>query len=111
MKKQFFDRKLVACIELHTFSSLNEEFLDQYKGSMDGADTAIVYFSPAAITHKKLRPITKKQVHSSFGREDLLVFTDSNALEDYLKSLDWKNSNLLMMSSGNFNGISLESII
>lgn len=111
MIKQFKDRKLVACIELHTFSSLNEEFLNQYKGSMDGPDTAIVYFSPESIAHKKLNPITKQKVYSSFGRKDLLVFTDSNALEEYLKSLDWKNQNLLMMSSGNFNGISLASII
>ena len=90
MIKQFSDRKLVACIELHTFSSLNEEFLSQYKGSMDGPDTAIVYFSPESIAHKKLNPITKQKVYSSFGRKDLLVFTDSNALEEYLKSLDSK---------------------
>ena len=111
MKKQFKNRKLVSCIELHTFSSLNEEFLNQYKGCMDEPDTAIVYFSPETIAHKKLKPITIEQVYSSFGRENLLVFTDSNSLEKYLKSLDWKNQNLLMMSSGNFNGIKLEELI
>ena len=78
---------------------------------MDEPDTAIVYFSPETITQKKLKPITKDQVISSFGRKDLLVFTDSNTLEEYLKSIDWKNRNLLMMSSGNFNGLSIESII
>jgi UDP-N-acetylmuramate: L-alanyl-gamma-D-glutamyl-meso-diaminopimelate ligase len=111
MKKQFKGRKLVACMELHTFSSLNEEFLKQYKGCMDKPDTAIVYFSPEAIAHKKLEPITKEQVHTAFGREDLLVFTNSKELEDYLKSLNWNNQNLLMMSSGNFKGMELKEFI
>mgnify|MGYP001438698831 CR=1 FL=1 len=111
MKKQFSERKLVACMELHTFSSLNEEFLKQYKGCMDEPDTAIVYFSHEAISHKKLKPITKKQVLTAFDREDLLVFTDIKKLQNYLKTLTWKNKNLLMMSSGNFNGIHLEKLI
>ena len=111
MKKQFENRELVACMELHTFSSLNEQFLEQYKGCMDEPDTAIVYFSPEAIVHKKLKPITKEQIYSCFGRTDLLIFTDSNPLEEYLKSIEWKDRNLLMMSSGNFNGIKLENLI
>jgi len=111
MKKQFKNRKLVACMELHTFSSLNEEYLKQYKGCMDEPDTAIVYFSPETIVHKKLEPITKIQVKNAFGRGDLLVFTDSKKLEDYLKSLNWENQNLLMMSSGTFEGMKLENLI
>ena len=111
MKKQFTNRKLIACMELHTFSSLNEEFLQQYKGCMDEPDTAIVYFSPDAIAHKKLEPITEDQVHSSFDREDLLVFTDSEKLKKYLKSQNYENQNLLMMSSGNFNEIQIEELI
>jgi len=111
MKKQFKERKLVACMELHTFSSLNQEFLKQYRGCMDEPDTAIVYFSPEAIAHKKLDPITKTQVHSAFGREDLLVFTNSEVFEKYLKSLDWKNQNLLMMSSGNFDRLKINNLI
>ena len=111
MKKQFKNRKLVACMELHTFSSLNEEFLQQYKGSIDTPDTAIVYFSPVAIAHKKLEPITTEQVHTAFGREDLLVFTDSEKLEDYLTAQDWNNQNLLMMSSGTFDGMEIGRII
>jgi UDP-N-acetylmuramate: L-alanyl-gamma-D-glutamyl-meso-diaminopimelate ligase len=111
MKKQFENRKLVACMELHTFSSLNEEFLQQYKGSMDKPDTAIVYFSPNAISHKKLEPITKQQVHSAFNREDLLVFTDSEKLKYYLKSQNWNNQNLLMMSSGTFDALNIEKLI
>ena len=108
MKKQFENRKLVACMELHTFSSLNEEFLKEYKGSMDEPDNAIVYFSPEAIAHKKLESLTKEQVHKAFNREDLLVFTDSKELEKYLNALNWKNQNLLMMSSGTFKGMDFE---
>jgi len=111
MKKQFENRKLVACMELHTFSSLNDEFLAQYQGSMDTPDTAIVYFSPQAIAHKKLEPITKQQVHSAFNREDLLVFTDAKKLEDYLTTLNWNNQNLLMMSSGTFDGLNIKNLI
>ena len=111
MKKQFVNRKLVACMELHTFSSLNEEFLKQYKGCMDDPDIAIVYFSPRAIAHKELAPITKEQVHAAFRRTDLLVFTDSNKLEAYLKAQDWNNKNLLMMSSGNFDGLDITNIL
>ena len=111
MKRQFSNRKLVACIELHTFSSLNKEFLIQYKGSMNEPDTAIVYFNPEAITHKKINAITKEQVHNAFGRKDLKVFTNSTELEQYLKILDWESQNLLMMSSGNFNNIKLYNLI
>ncbi len=111
MKKQFSNRKLVACMELHTFSSLNEEFLKEYTGSMDKPDTAIVYFSPSAIAHKKLEPITPQQVLTAFGRNDLLVFTDSEKLETYLNNLNWENTNLLMMSSGTFEGMNLENLI
>ena len=111
MKKQFSDRKLVACMELHTFSSLKEEFLKQYSHCMDEPDTAIVYFSPAAIAHKKLEPITEAQVHASFARKDLMVFTDSQKLKEYLQSLNWSFQNLLMMSSGNFDGIDLENLL
>jgi UDP-N-acetylmuramate: L-alanyl-gamma-D-glutamyl-meso-diaminopimelate ligase len=111
MKKQFSNRKLVACMELHTFSSLNEEFLQEYKGSMREPDTAIVYFSPSAIAHKKLKPITPAQVLSAFGRKDLLVFTDAKKLEKHLNNLNWENTNLLMMSSGTFEGMNLINLI
>ncbi len=110
MKKQFDDRTLVACMELHTFSSLNEDFLKQYAHCMDEPDTAIVYFSPAAIKHKKLAPITEEQVHTAFAREDLMVFTDSKKLQAYLQSQEWSHQNLLMMSSGNFDGIDFKKL-
>ena len=110
MKKQFSERKLVACMELHTFSSLNNEFLQQYANCMNEPDTAIVYFSKETILNKNLESITEEQVISAFARKDLLVFTDSQKLQDYLRSLDWKNKNLLVMSSGNFDGMDLFSL-
>jgi UDP-N-acetylmuramate: L-alanyl-gamma-D-glutamyl-meso-diaminopimelate ligase len=105
MKIQFKKRQLVACMELHTFSSLNEEFLSQYSGTMDLPDEAYVYFSPAAIEHKNLKPITVGQVYKAFNRSDLKVFTNSEDLMIEIKSKDWNKKNLLLMSSGNFNGV------
>ncbi|MBA3664309.1 MAG: peptidoglycan synthetase [Bacteroidetes bacterium] len=105
VKGQFKDHKVIACMELHTFSSLNEEFLQQYNGAMDLADEAIVYFNPHTIAHKKLKEITQDQVYKAFNRKDLKVFTKSSEVTDYLKSLHWNNKVLLMMSSGNFDGV------
>jgi UDP-N-acetylmuramate: L-alanyl-gamma-D-glutamyl-meso-diaminopimelate ligase len=105
VKQQYPDRKIVACMELHTFSSLNEQFLTQYQNSMDSADEAIVYFNPHTIAHKKLAEITPAQVLKHFNRKDLKVFTESAALAAYLKGKVWKKAVLLMMSSGNFDGI------
>lgn len=110
MKQQFKNRKLVACMELHTFSSLNKEFLEQYKGSMDSADVAIVYFSEKAIAHKKLEPISKQQVLDAFGTKRLVVINNSELLYDYLSSLNWTNKNLLMMSSGTFDGLPMNDL-
>src|SRR5207253_2253186 len=80
VKKQFTDRNIVACMELHTFSSLNEDFLAQYKDAMNLADEAIVYFNPHTIAHKKLKEITPEQVHKYFNRKDLRVFTKSKEM-------------------------------
>ena len=110
MKQQFVHRELIACMELHTFSSLTEEFLNEYKGAMSEADKAIVYFNPHTIAHKKLKPITEEQVKIAFDREDIQTFTNSDLLVQYLTSIEWKNKNLLMMSSGNFDGIDFNKL-
>ena len=81
MKKQYTDRELVACMELHTFSSLNKVFLKEYMGAMDTPDIAVVYFSKEAIAHKKLEDISVDQVHKAFGRHDLKVFTESKEMQ------------------------------
>jgi UDP-N-acetylmuramate: L-alanyl-gamma-D-glutamyl-meso-diaminopimelate ligase len=109
VKQQFKNKKLVACMELHTFSSLNAKFLKQYAGAMDLADTAIVFFSKHAIEHKKLQMISPDEVRKGFAREDLLVFTDSQELQDFLLSLDYRDKNLLIMTSGNLDGVDLKA--
>ena len=105
MKEQYPDRKLVACMELHTFSSLTAQFLTQYKGCMDLADESIVYFNPHAVAHKKLPPLSIQQVQDAFGNPAIKVYNDSQQLVSDLQRKTWKASNLLMMSSGNFDGI------
>ena len=110
MKSQFKNRELIACMELHTFSSLNANFLEQYNGCMEEADIAIVYFSKEAIKHKRLTPISENQVKASFRKENLIVFTDSNKLTKHLQSINLENRNLLMMSSGNFNKLDYNEI-
>jgi UDP-N-acetylmuramate: L-alanyl-gamma-D-glutamyl-meso-diaminopimelate ligase len=111
VKQQFQNRKVIACMELHTFSSLNAEFLDHYKDSMNEADIAIVYYNPQTIAHKKLEPITHDQVKKAFAREDLIVMSDSAELKNYLKKFPFQNDVLLLMSSGTFDGLDLESLV
>ena len=110
VKSQFPDRKLVTCLELHTYSSLSAEFLKLYKGCMDAADEAYVYFSFHAIKLKRLPEMTAEQVKNAFARADLQVYTRSDELKHKLLSIDWKNKNLLMMSSGNFDGIDISEL-
>ena len=111
MREQYPDRRLVACMELHTFSSLTQEFLQQYRGTMDEADVRCVYFSQHALQLKKLPPLDPEEVKAAFGGE-VEVFTDSKMLVDYLMTLfrDNDNKNLLMMSSGNFDGIDFAAL-
>ncbi len=109
MREQYPDRKLVACMELHTFSSLTQEFLLQYAHSMDEADVRYVYFSQHALQLKKLPPLDPEEVKKAFGG-DVEVFTDSTAMVVKVKAIEWKNANLLMMSSGNFDGIDFAAL-
>ena len=111
MREQYPDRRLVACMELHTFSSLTQEFLQQYAHSMDEADVRCVYFSQHALQLKKLPPLDPEEVKKAFGG-DVEVFTGSKALVDYVITLfrDNNNKNLLMMSSGNFDGIDFAAL-
>ncbi len=110
VKKQFPERKLIACMELHTFSSLNEIFLKEYDGSMAFADEAFVYFNPHTIEHKKLKLITENQVKQAFGGNNIKVYTDSKELLNDLLKMDFTTKNLLMMSSGNFDGIDFKEL-
>ena len=108
VREHYPDKQLVACMELHTFSSLMADFLPQYKGCMAEADKAFVYFNPKVIEHKKLTPITKEAVRDAFGTKNVEVFTESAALQERLKEIDYRNVALLMMSSGTFDGINVK---
>jgi UDP-N-acetylmuramate: L-alanyl-gamma-D-glutamyl-meso-diaminopimelate ligase len=110
VKEQFVNRRLIACMELHTFSSLNAAFLDEYTNAMDMADEAIVYFNAHTIEHKKLPPITVEQVRKSFNREDIIVFDTTDALRNHLSNLPKNGDVVLMMSSGTFDGLDLKLI-
>jgi UDP-N-acetylmuramate: L-alanyl-gamma-D-glutamyl-meso-diaminopimelate ligase len=109
VKEQFPNRNLVACMELHTFSSLNKDFLSEYNGTMDKADMAYVYFNPETIKHKRLPDIDPKEVKNAFGGK-VEVFTDSQKLVEAIKSISYESSNLLIMTSGNFSGVDIKML-
>ena len=110
LKNQYPERSLLACLELHTYSSLNPEFLSEYKGALDNADKAVVFYSPKAVKIKKLDTVSSAQILKAFQREDLLVFTDPLAFQDYLFAQDFNNTSLLLMSSGNYGGLDFEKV-
>ena len=107
VKSQFEERKLVACIELHTFSSLNKNFLLQYADTMIQADNPIVYIDEKTFQQKKIKPYTSLDVQTAFKNDRLTFFDNADTLEQYLRGLNFQNTNLLMMSSGNFGGMDL----
>jgi UDP-N-acetylmuramate: L-alanyl-gamma-D-glutamyl-meso-diaminopimelate ligase len=107
LKEQFPERKLIACLELHTFSSLNIQFLDQYKNSMSNAEISVVYFNPKTLEHKLLPEISTNQVKVAFCDDDINVFNDIPNFIKFLKSFKYNNTNLIFMSSGNFDGTDL----
>lgn len=110
VKQQFPERKLVACLELHTFSSLNPAFLPQYEGTLNLADEAIIFLSEHARAIKRMDKIEEETVQNYFKHSKLTVIRDREELEKVLKSKDWSNANLLMMSSGTFDGISFQEL-
>jgi UDP-N-acetylmuramate: L-alanyl-gamma-D-glutamyl-meso-diaminopimelate ligase len=110
VKRQFPQHRIVACMELHTFSSLNSAFLEQYAHSMDEPDLAIVYFNPHTIAHKRLDPISVDDVKKAFQREDLIVLTDASLVEMILMESDWEKTHLLWMTSGNFDGLDIADL-
>lgn len=110
VKEQFPKRRLIACTELHTFSSLNKTFLKQYRHKLEAADVAVVFYSPATLEQKRLEPISEEDIRTAFKRNDLLIFTDPNTLRSFLKEQAWTSTNLLMMSSGTFGGLDLKEL-
>ncbi|MEQ9413209.1 MAG: cyanophycin synthetase, partial [Cyclobacteriaceae bacterium] len=110
VKSIFPKRHLIVCLELHTYSSLNKTFLPEYNGTMKACDTALVYFNPEKVTQKGLDKLDASQIKAAFSHNNLTIFTDVQAMTDHLKSLPTKDTNLVMMSSGNFNGLDLNQL-
>jgi UDP-N-acetylmuramate: L-alanyl-gamma-D-glutamyl-meso-diaminopimelate ligase len=111
VKGQYPDRQLVAVVELHTFSSLNKTFIDQYKETMEMADEAVVFYSEHTLKMKKLPAITPEDIQGAFDHRNLLVFRDVKLLYNHLKASEWHMQNLLLMTSGTFGGMELNDII
>jgi UDP-N-acetylmuramate: L-alanyl-gamma-D-glutamyl-meso-diaminopimelate ligase len=110
VKAQYPNRKLVACLELHTYSSLNAEFLKEYEGALDAADVAVVFYSPDAVKIKQLEEVTYDQIAQSFKRDDLIIYINSQEFKAFLFSYDFNNSALLLMSSGNYGGLNFDEV-
>ena len=110
VKQQYPNRKLIACMELHTFSSLTKEFLKEYKNSMQAADEAYIYYSNNTIEHKKLASISEQEVKDAFGSTNITVFTNSTKMVEALKQQSPSNKVFLLMSSGNFDGLNLAEL-
>jgi UDP-N-acetylmuramate-alanine ligase len=110
VREQYPGRTLYACLELHTFSSLNSNFLPQYAGSMDLADEAIVFYNPEVVKHKKLPEILPSDIREGFQRKNLIVYSDLKDLEKWYTNAIHQNGVVLMMSSGNFGGLDLQGL-
>ncbi|WP_299624795.1 Mur ligase family protein [uncultured Tenacibaculum sp.] len=110
VKVQFKNRKLIACLELHTYSSLNADFLTEYKNALDQADEAVVFYSPHAVKIKQLEEVTEEQIAEAFQRDDLIIYTNPEQFKEYLFSKNLDKSTVLLMSSGNYGGLDFEEI-
>ena len=110
VKQQYPDRKLISVMELHTFSSLDKDFLKQYKGSMDITDEAIVFIDKHTFSQKRIEPYGEEEVKIAFGNEKLKFFNNPEILVRFLFGINYKGKNLLLMSSGNFAGIDLNEL-
>ncbi|MCX2679484.1 Mur ligase domain-containing protein [Galbibacter sp. EGI 63066] len=110
VREQFPQRQVVACLELHTYSSLNADFLKEYQNTLDPADTAVVFYSPEAVKIKKLDEVTPEQIEEAFGRENLIVYTNPQDFKEYLFKLKLDNTALLLMSSGNYGGLDFDEV-
>lgn len=104
VKQQFPNRTLIGVLELHTYSSLNEQFMSEYKGAMDKADKAAVFYSRHALELKCMPELPAEKVLAGFGKDGLKVVNDKNDLMQWLQQHNYKNACVLLMSSGNYDG-------
>ena len=110
VKEQFNDWTVLACLELHTYSSLNAEFLAEYKGALDAADKAVVFYSPHAVKIKQLEEVTKDQIAQAFERDDLVIFTNPQEFKTFLFHQNLEKTAVVLMSSGNYGGLDFEEL-
>ena len=110
VKEQFPKKQLVACLELHTYSSLDTKFLQQYEKTLAAADEAIVFYSPEAVRLKKLQEIDATQIEEAFQHKNLKVYTNPQLFQNYLKTGSFANAVILFMSSGNYGGLDFEQV-
>ncbi|ALU75398.1 peptidoglycan synthetase [Tenacibaculum finnmarkense] len=110
VKNQYKERTVLACLELHTYSSLNAEFLKEYKGALAKADKAVVFYSPDAVKIKQLEAVTEQQIATAFERDDLIIYTNPTDFKEFLFNQNLENTALLLMSSGNYGGLDFEAV-
>jgi UDP-N-acetylmuramate: L-alanyl-gamma-D-glutamyl-meso-diaminopimelate ligase len=110
VKEQYSERTVIACLELHTYSSLNAEFLSEYKGALDSADTAVVFYSPHAVKIKQLEEVTEQQIANAFERDDLIIYTNPAEFKKFLFNESLDKTAVVLMSSGNYGGLDFEEV-
>jgi UDP-N-acetylmuramate: L-alanyl-gamma-D-glutamyl-meso-diaminopimelate ligase len=110
VKEQYSQRTVVACLELHTYSSLNADFLKEYENALDAADVAVVFYSPHAVKIKQLEEVSSKQIEEAFKREDLIIYTNPKKFKEFLFTQKLANKALLLMSSGNYGGLDFDEV-
>ena len=110
LKEQYSERTVLACLELHTYSSLNAEFLAEYRGALDFADKAVVFYSPHAVKIKQLEEVSAEQIADAFDRDDLIIYTNPQEFKDFLYSQNLEDTAVVLMSSGNYGGLDFEEV-
>lgn len=111
LSSQYPKQKVVACLELHTFSSLTDSFLSEYSKTLKDAEIPLVYFNPKVVENKGLNTITKETIFNAFNQKNVEVYTDEKALYSRLLEIDWNQKNLLLMSSGQFNKMPIDELV
>ncbi len=110
VKEQYANKTVIACLELHTYSSLNAEFLKEYEGALDSADKAVVFYSPHAVKIKQLEEVSADQIETAFKRDDLIIYTNPDEFQTFLRQQDFTDTVLLLMSSGNYGGLDFDEV-
>ena len=110
VKEQFPGRQLITALELHTYSSLNKDFMPQYANSLNIADVACVYYSQHALDIKKMPPLDAETVKSGFNNPGLFVFSNPDDFKIWLNNNNYQNTTLLLMSSGTFDGLNYNAL-